>query len=286
MPNSSLHVGINYLGSPSGPRLQGCVNDAKLLASVARNRWGFKPENVRTLIEHQATKKKILDGLRELLDAQRGDDFVFFSFSGHGSQLPDTSGEEQDRLDETIVPYDASPFIDDSQIRDDELWEVLRKARSGKNLLVVLDSCHSGTATRNRLDGGQSIYSQVSTARFMPPAQEVTTDFDAFLDPEILGRRTPKGARMRRKAAGAELNHVLITGCRDHQLSNDMPVGNSYFGALTYYLVNTGEKLRWKMSLREWVEATAMEVLKRYPDQSPQIEGPSESMFDRKLPVK
>ncbi len=37
----------------------------------------------------------------------RGDLFML-TFSGHGGQVPDVSGEEADKLDETWCLYDAS----------------------------------------------------------------------------------------------------------------------------------------------------------------------------------
>ena len=63
------------------------------------------------------------------------------TYSGHGGQVPDVSGEEADKLDETWCLYD-------SQLIDDELYMELGKFAAGVRILVLSDSCHSGTVVR------------------------------------------------------------------------------------------------------------------------------------------
>ena len=74
-------------------------------------------------------------------------DTVYIHFSGHGSQVEDRNGDESDGLDESILPYDArTGEVPDST--DDELGALLTGLRTDR-AWVVLDSCHSGTATRS-----------------------------------------------------------------------------------------------------------------------------------------
>ena len=87
-------------------------------------------------------------------------DQVVFHFSGHGQQVWDDSGDEIDQLDEALVPYDspkqykASTNEGQYLLRDDELSILLNKIRNKLgakgSLLVLMDACHSGTATRAR----------------------------------------------------------------------------------------------------------------------------------------
>ena len=74
-------------------------------------------------------------------------DVVYIHYSGHGSQVEDLNGDEpDDQLDETIVPQDGrTEGVPD--ITDDELEAILSQLKTSQ-AVVVLDSCHSGTATR------------------------------------------------------------------------------------------------------------------------------------------
>ncbi len=85
-----------------------------------------------------ATAGAILSGLEDAAKkCAAGDMFVFY-FSGHGGQQPDTSGDEQDGRDETIVAYDR-------EVLDDELNEIWPKFKAGVHIVMLSDSCNSGT---------------------------------------------------------------------------------------------------------------------------------------------
>lgn len=132
--------------------------DANLI-SEALKYHGFDPKNIRVITDKKnGTKQGIIDAFGELiLKVDRGD-LVVFHFSGHGQLVMDHNGDELDGFDESIVPVDADKnfvpgvYHGERHITDDELGELLTKLRvklgpSG-DLLVTLDACHSGTATR------------------------------------------------------------------------------------------------------------------------------------------
>lgn len=52
------------------------------------------------------SRANILAQMRALVAGAAPGDSLFFSFSGHGSQVKDTSGDEADGMDETICPAD------------------------------------------------------------------------------------------------------------------------------------------------------------------------------------
>ena len=68
---------------------------------------GYKQDNMKTLINKQATKKGILDAFKSLTDRCRKGDIVYIHFSGHGQQMTDIDGDEPEGLDESWIPYDA-----------------------------------------------------------------------------------------------------------------------------------------------------------------------------------
>lgn len=119
---------------------------------------GFNPQNIVLLKDEFATKKGIINAFDNLYKSIKSGDIIYIHFSGHGQQVCDDNGDEIDGLDEAIVPYDSFkdfiPNINEGEklIRDDELNVIIRKIRSkaGKKgqVVFVLDSCHSGTGTR------------------------------------------------------------------------------------------------------------------------------------------
>jgi len=81
---NALCVGVNdYPGT--GSDLAGCVNDAKDWRKVLEQR-GF---GVKSLHDKQATAAAIRGALGALVQGAKKGDTVVFTFSGHGSWLPD-----------------------------------------------------------------------------------------------------------------------------------------------------------------------------------------------------
>lgn len=62
---------------------------------------------------------------------------------GHGGSLPDDNGDEEDGMDETLIPVD---YVQAGQIRDDELFEkFIVPMKAGVTVTCLMDCCHSGT---------------------------------------------------------------------------------------------------------------------------------------------
>lgn len=90
-------IGCNYASTPSAT-LQGCINDAACLRHLLVSRFGFLDQDVVLLLDTSPypsqwpTRANILWHASSLSSGARGGDSLFFSFSGHGSQVPDQSG--------------------------------------------------------------------------------------------------------------------------------------------------------------------------------------------------
>lgn len=114
-------------------------------------------EQIVTLVNEQATKDSIVAAFRNLEQSCMPNDIVYVHFSGHGQQMRDANNDESDELDECWIPYDAyrRPCEKDNgekHLIDDEVNFFLNNIRDkvgneGK-ILVVIDACHSGDATR------------------------------------------------------------------------------------------------------------------------------------------
>jgi hypothetical protein len=134
----ALCVGIDsYATSP----LTGCVRDAE---AWARALGGLRFE-VTSVLDRDATRQRVLDALRALVDSARPGDSLVFQYAGHGTQAADLDGDESDRYDEALVPID---YASGALLLDDDLAGVYRRLPEGAVLTLFMDCCHSGTNSR------------------------------------------------------------------------------------------------------------------------------------------
>jgi hypothetical protein len=97
------------------------------------------------LLTNQATSQHVIDTLTGWAKLMKAGDILFISYSGHGGSIRDESGDEDDWVDETWCLYDR-------QLIDDELNNLLALFESGVRILVISDSCHSGTVTKDNYE--------------------------------------------------------------------------------------------------------------------------------------
>ncbi len=139
----SLHIGINsvsedYYGSHVPP-LYGCINDMKRMEKLA-NTLGY---STKTLVDGEATRMNILNSIREFGELVKPGDIVMITYAGHGAPIRDTDGfeDEADGYDEAWVTFDGF-------LIDDELYAGFAGFEPDVRVLMVSDSCHSGTMAR------------------------------------------------------------------------------------------------------------------------------------------
>jgi hypothetical protein len=125
--------------------------------------WGFE---VQTLYDSQAMK--IVDYLEAYTKRLSSNDYFAFYYSGHGSFVPDKNGDEEDGKDETLVLSDG---IKNKHLIDDILYDEFNRIKAKK--IIILDSCHSGTAFRgmNSRVKAKSISPNDVTESFSAPAK-------------------------------------------------------------------------------------------------------------------
>lgn len=118
-------------------------------------------KQIITCVNEKATKAGIVSAFQVLEQSCQPKDVVYIHFSGHGQQVKDMNNDETDALDESWIPYDAYMHACDKDwgekhLIDDEINLLLTNIRNkigdkGK-ILVVIDACHSGSATRGSHD--------------------------------------------------------------------------------------------------------------------------------------
>ncbi|WP_144659772.1 caspase family protein [Paenarthrobacter nicotinovorans] len=229
MDKAALCVGINkfkYL--PQSSWLQGCVNDAEDLAALLGDSYGFPASQITVLRDAKATKKAVLAEINTLVDAavEGTVQQLVFTFSSHGTQIPDTSGDEEDSLDEAFACYDINNAGDawdaGTVISDDELAAVFARLPDGVLMDVVLDTCHSGTGLKSLdLIPGRR-------PRFLPAPTPRAVMAHEDLETRTL-RDLVKTARLS--------TPVLMAACRSDQTAADALMDGRYNGAFTYNLV-------------------------------------------------
>lgn len=209
----ALLIGINKYQAV--PKLQGSLNDIETMRQVLITRWGFSEGNIRLLTDEQATREGMLAALNQFVHKTGSNDTVYIHYSGHGSQVEDLNGDEpDDKLDETLVPQDGrTGLVPD--ITDDELDAIFAQLPT-KNAFIVLDSCHSGTATRSL---------NIRT-RSIPQDTRV----------EIYRNVVETDVRTRGNIQLLPAQYVLMTGAASHQEALDGPVNGRYHGFFSYAL--------------------------------------------------
>lgn len=145
-----LQIGINYRGSSA--ELLGCINDVENVHAFCAREAGLRIDHRAVLTDDTATKPTLgnircaLELVRAQMAASRAKfKYLLFSYSGHGSQVRDASGDERgaDGMDECLVPLDYAA-AGGGVILDDELARWLTSLPATECVLLV-DACHSGT---------------------------------------------------------------------------------------------------------------------------------------------
>ena len=211
----ALLIGINdYIAVPD---LGGAINDVEMISQLLTTRFGFPEENIELVTNRQATREGILAAIDRLVESSGPGDVVYLHFSGHGSQVSDLNGDEEDGADETLVPHDGrTEGVMD--ITDDELAGVFARLK-GRTAVIVLDSCHSGTATR-AVDPGRL----VMQSRRVPPDDRV----------ELYRRPTTRAV-----VPLLQSDHVLMTAAAHNESALDGPVDGRIHGIFTYALARS-----------------------------------------------
>ena len=252
MSKKALCIGINdYPGTQND--LSGCVNDANDWAAEL----GSHGYTVTKMLDGQATHAAMTAAITSLIKSAVNGDTLVITYSGHGTWVPDSSGDEPDGRDEGLCPWDIGSV---GPLLDDQIHQMFDARAAGVRILLLSDSCHSGSVTRGReddLDPGQP------RARFMPleawmPANELPQA--SARPPHLVGGL---------KRSGGDL---LLSGCLDTQYSWDTSFKGRPNGAFTYYALKTLHENKpanyeaWFKAIRTYLPSTKL-------PQDPQILG-------------
>lgn len=193
---------------------------------------GYK--SVTKLVNSKATKAAIVAAFQKLARQCKPGDVVYVHYSGHGQQMKDEDNDETDALDECWIPYDAyrqpcEKDMGEKHLTDDEVNEYLSAIREqvgdeGK-ILVVMDACHSGDATRGGFEeverGVLDVFGAIKS--LLSPAGETGAKTAANPDAVPLQERW-----------------LSLSACQSDQMNTEMV--SPAVGKLTYAIYNVIKK--------------------------------------------
>lgn len=203
----ALVVGCGYAGTAA--ELKGAIPDTHTMKLIIETAW---PKSDVSVLDDDPFQNHVRPTRTALMTSLRNFEFhslmSVWTFSGHGTQMPGDG--EYEPLDEMIVASDMK------HVSDNELRTFAQRTPEGHVLLVICDSCHSGTILdlpTELIDDGAGYYLQTTPSKLLDTKGVV----------------------------------ICISGCRDDQTSADTPRG----GALTlaFNTVTKGGRYLRKMSL-------------------------------------
>lgn len=139
----AILFGLNYKHCING-QLNGCINDVNdckdFLTNINIDCKTFTDDTDRL----NTSGRGIVQNIYKLALASWKEnlDLAWIHYSGHGGFVKDASNDEDDGMDECLVPSD---YETRGVILDDEINDVLSHFNPKTRVILVFDCCHSGT---------------------------------------------------------------------------------------------------------------------------------------------
>ena len=206
--------------------------------------------SVTSLVDGQATHTGITAALEKLANDSKKGDIVYIHFSMHGQPFEDLNGDEEDGWDEALIPVDAEMLYAEgvyegkNHLLDDELEvyfnSIRNKLGSEGQLVVILDACHSGTASRgddDHIRGTREGFTR-SGKDYTPDRTQETNDYFTVA------------------SAKGQAPVTFIEACRSYQVNREVRDvdTNTWYGSLSYYIAKS-MKDNNTVGSEEWIEA-------------------------------
>jgi hypothetical protein len=227
----SLHIGVNVLdpaGYPLDPPdeewpngwdgpLEGCHSDAEAMCALAK-KAGF---DTRILLSEKAIADDVIAEIRRAAKQLKAGDTFLITFAGHGGQIPDVTGDEAEDGDE-FDTWDETWCLHDRHFIDDEQQVLYSEFEAGVRIIILSDSCHSGTIMRS-----SNPKDDEPVSRTMPRGtvhacyQARKKEYDD---------RQKNLKRVRPEDIGAQV--LLISACQENEIAGDGTPNGQFTGAL------------------------------------------------------
>jgi hypothetical protein len=290
----ALLIGIDsYKPNRLYKSLKGAVRDINLVDTFLKQTLKIPAERIRKLIspnkedtallearsaqDQDPTYENIVNAFNEITAAAQPGEQVYIHYSGHGGRATTIYPFKQDPNDEGIVPMDIGDTEEGRYLRDVEMTTLLKRMTDkGLIVTVILDSCHSGGATRGDAEirsPGQLDQLKRSSKSLVAEPEELEQNWLEQTRDRAIGAAGLPQAR----------EYVLLAACRPNEYAYEYAVngGTERNGALTYWMIDTlnsvvtsGQPLTYKL-LHDRVNA---QIQSKFPQQIPMIFGESDRL--------
>jgi hypothetical protein len=287
----ALLIGINYylpnaLPHGSYQSLEGCVRDITEVETFLKSTLHLPDTQIvklqssrgkkgsRETREQWPTYENMVAAFHNITKMAQAGDQVYIHYSGHGGRaktlFPELKGEQG--FDEALVPMDIGrPTA--RYLRDVEIARIL-KTMVDKGLIVtiVLDSCHSGSATRGGQDRVRGLQTVDPTAR--PTQSLVATREDLVETWRDLSGGTSRGFMLGSGWLPEVKDYVLLAACRATESAYEhIFSGVGKHGVLTYWLLDALKQLTPGLTYKQLHDRIVAKVHSEFVLQTPQLQG-------------
>jgi hypothetical protein len=248
----TIHVGIPFVGAgcQATETLDGPAGDVVTMIEIAQTH-NFEIGPV--LFGRHATRDSLFNALDAAAQRLTAGDILLVSYSGHGFQTIG-AGEDGEVYDETWC-------LADSVVLDDELYGAWGSFGPGVRILIVSDSCHSGSILG--LNARAPVENASAPDGQQPARQGVDLSIaNEWCIPELAHPRLlPR--RKSRAAIGASV--LLLASCKERQRSAD----GCPNGLFTEELKNVWAGGAFSGTYAHFIAEVCDRVADRNPDQEP-----------------
>jgi hypothetical protein len=228
----SIHIGLNQVNPTDyngwDGQLHGCINDANSMQGIAVA-LDYQPT---MLTDAQASHNAVLAAIQSAANECGPNDILLLTYSGHGGLVPDQNDPSGN--DETWVLYDK-------MLLDKELYAAWGEFKAGVRIVVVSDSCHSGSIIKDVPPGVEGKPTPMVISVFSQEAEPLMFGIPRVIDEEVLlqyvtahqdeltalqdqlffAKDMPLGASV-----------IQLGACQDNQTAADGPVNGLFTGTL------------------------------------------------------
>jgi hypothetical protein len=289
----ALLIGIDcYLPNrlPDGssyPSLGGCVRDINHVEAFLKQKFQLPDQRILKLTatdsgqpeppeprDHWPTYENMVAAFKRLTTLAQPGDQVYIHYSGHGGRTPTIVPEIKgpNAHDETLVPTDIGNS-EARYLRDIELAKLLQ-ALVDKQLVitVVLDSCHSGGASRGAGAATRGLDTVDTTAR--PTESLVASHEELAATWSSLNANATRDLSLGSGWLPEPKDYVLLAACRPSESAYEYAFnGTERNGALTYWLLDSLQELRPSLSYKVIHDRLIAKVHSQFEKQTPLLQG-------------
>lgn len=239
----ALLIGINQYPEnvcdydPSrGAALAGCLTDVNLQRSLLQHRFGFRPDDIVSLTDQNATRSAIEEAFQNHLIKQAAPgDVVVFHFSGLGSRVQLI--EQEPKVRNSLVPVDGTLPTEDSPVINDLMEETLAlmlRSLPTENVVTFLDLSYA--EPRESLRGSLKIRSRPSA-----PSGSLS-DAEQELQEHFLRRGRGSREQSRQQWRLGQAPGLLLKAAKEPQIAAEGQWSGFSAGLFTYALT---QQLWW-----------------------------------------